>query len=1286
MFLGTLGYCVAGNLIQQDIGTFEDRSKLSKVIYMWKPADKQSTEVLDLSKRESYCGKSSLEVHSFPPKGFGVFLRAGGKEYKAGDTYTASAYVRSQKPMNMLIYLVAYDKLWGKTKGIKFSHFKISKDWQHVKATFTLKKDAKILGTIIRVGGSAKEPGIFYIDEVKIEKGNKATVSVPSRIESIEAVNLKGVIPAGKAPVIDGILNDPAWQKALTIDSFYLTNGSGKSAPQTTEVKMLHDAKNIYFGFKCNEKNIRAMKCLSSSDKVFWSDDRIEIHANPTGYAQPLAYFSTNADGVYTTKMPFSKLGLKPIVKTAKGNGCWTAEIAIPAAVYGKAKLAGQTWYFSLGRFHRTSFKGASCLAPINGGFNKSSKAFQAFVFSDSNSKKLPPVTSLSQGDMGAYSNNSAKNAIVFKLNDKKLLTQNLQLVIISKSNGKIISKKTIINKPPFKNNRAVFYYNTADRANETLIFKLKSENKILFLSENNLEILAPQNKGFKTVDPLFKELLKKSPIEKRVFITWSHPLKEKIYPRALKYAKATSPVKRLKEIYDAGISIITKDGIRVYDKTSSKFKGNYYQSRERFNMDKLAEKVSSSQALPFTIYAYYSIPGISLSRERGITYSKNGYFGWLPDPINKKAYLDSVKAALNEYGKKIGIMWVGDEQFWTNYDLGLKMNSKWNQSNPTGFLVKANQEVKEKFGFGKFGIPWNMSSKDPKYPYCNRAYISWLQSKFLKTNKEIRKIVKNKFPNMPLMSDDAYGCPSVVGVQYWYQYADIATFQLGEGGVTLARDFDTYMFTSKMVKDLSGVNRLSVVPHGAIDAYPSGPSTLEEAREIYSQALRGGSDGFHYWPSSLSGRSMALINGISVSESYPMLWRYMLEVTSMLQKTPPIKFPKADSAIFVSDEALKCDSSGYKRFLPAFSLIGSSAQAWFKFISDTMLEQGRAKLDNYKIIYLPFIKYVKEDTIKRLIKYVKNGGTLICGDPKAFSNSIDSSSLKHYREKLFGVKGVILQKDLSIKECSIDKFKLPVSGELYSLQTDRKAKVIGTYNNGNAAVVENRIGKGKALYFGFVPFKRTAAVNNKWKKFFKEMHVAAGGKVNHNIWRFKLPEPKTKPAVHPKGKCLTGNYAYWFRHQLFDGVIFNLKTNGTCSINRGGKVKTSNFGKSKLTDRRSIFSRANEFSKGSADKFVETFKLPGHKSITIDLKKKYSLGSLILYFAGNMPEIKISVSNDKQLWNIVGCIPAAETVPLEVKEAKFNFSDANNRYIKLDFTMKADKKLIMAEYELWQQ
>ncbi len=178
------GYCFAENLLPSNLGSFESDDSLAQVEFTWKPADKELNELCRITKNESYCGSSALELHTKCPEYYGVFAQAKGDAFKAGETYTASAYVKAPEPMNVLIYLITYDELWKTNKGDKFYYMKAGPEWKQIKVTFILPKDSKILGAIVRAGSEETSPKVFYVDELKIEPGANAESVVSNRIES----------------------------------------------------------------------------------------------------------------------------------------------------------------------------------------------------------------------------------------------------------------------------------------------------------------------------------------------------------------------------------------------------------------------------------------------------------------------------------------------------------------------------------------------------------------------------------------------------------------------------------------------------------------------------------------------------------------------------------------------------------------------------------------------------------------------------------------------------------------------------------------------------------------------------------------------------------------------------------------------------------------------------------------------------------------------------------------------------------------------------------------------
>ena len=68
-------------------------------------------------------------------------------------------------------------------------------------------------------------------------------------------INVYPCPKADKAPVLDGKLDDPAWQKAPLVSSFLLY-GTDKLAPVQTSFRVLYDDKYLYFGIHCDEPDM----------------------------------------------------------------------------------------------------------------------------------------------------------------------------------------------------------------------------------------------------------------------------------------------------------------------------------------------------------------------------------------------------------------------------------------------------------------------------------------------------------------------------------------------------------------------------------------------------------------------------------------------------------------------------------------------------------------------------------------------------------------------------------------------------------------------------------------------------------------------------------------------------------------------------------------------------------------------------------------------------------------------------------------------------------------------
>jgi hypothetical protein len=160
---------------------------------------------------------------------------------------------------------------------------------------------------------------------------------------------------AATPPVIDGRLDDPAWQAAPWTEDFVDIEGDRKPRPRLrTRAKMLWDDQYFYIGAELEEPHVWAT--LTRHDSVIFQDNDFEVFIDPDGDSHHYAEFEMNAlnttwdllltrpykDGgqaINSWEIP----GIKTAVHVAgtindprDTDRGWSAEIAIPWAVLGE--------------------------------------------------------------------------------------------------------------------------------------------------------------------------------------------------------------------------------------------------------------------------------------------------------------------------------------------------------------------------------------------------------------------------------------------------------------------------------------------------------------------------------------------------------------------------------------------------------------------------------------------------------------------------------------------------------------------------------------------------------------------------------------------------------------------------------------------------------------------------------------------------------------------------------------------------------------------------------------
>src|SRR5215831_855967 len=140
-------------------------------------------------------------------------------------------------------------------------------------------------------------------------------------------------------PTLDGTLQDVGWQRASVVSEFHQREPFEKQSPtERTEVRILYDRRNLYFGVHCYDSEppkIVATELRRDAD--FNVDDNFTILLSPTndqrnGYTFTINPLGTQFDASISGESRVNDPNWDGVWKSnAKiTDGGWTATIAIP--------------------------------------------------------------------------------------------------------------------------------------------------------------------------------------------------------------------------------------------------------------------------------------------------------------------------------------------------------------------------------------------------------------------------------------------------------------------------------------------------------------------------------------------------------------------------------------------------------------------------------------------------------------------------------------------------------------------------------------------------------------------------------------------------------------------------------------------------------------------------------------------------------------------------------------------------------------------------------------------
>ena len=158
---------------------------------------------------------------------------------------------------------------------------------------------------------------------------------------------------------VNGSLDEPSWKKAPVTNEFIQREPQeGQPATEKTEVRILYDDTNLYFGLVCFD---------SQPDKIVANEMRRDVDLKDNDYFQIMIdCFHDHRNAFYFMINP---LGAKRdalirddgsninwdwdgiwIARVKRTNEGWAAEIAIPFYTFRFKKDSNQTWGINFGR------------------------------------------------------------------------------------------------------------------------------------------------------------------------------------------------------------------------------------------------------------------------------------------------------------------------------------------------------------------------------------------------------------------------------------------------------------------------------------------------------------------------------------------------------------------------------------------------------------------------------------------------------------------------------------------------------------------------------------------------------------------------------------------------------------------------------------------------------------------------------------------------------------------------------------------------------------------------
>ncbi len=423
--------------------------------------------------------------------------------------------------------------------------------------------------------------------------------------------------------------------------------------------------------------------------------------------------------------------------------------------------------------------------------------------------------------------------------------------------------------------------------------------------------------------------------------------------------------------------------------------------------------------------------------------------------------------------------------------------------------LAELDHEIAGRYGYGLCDMLADNSGAD--MPFRKIATMRWWNDRLDAAMAGGREVVKKHFPDVPFMPivintvSGFHANEDMVRVSDHADWVSVDPYPTA----TLARysrERALYHtgFSTKMFHDMSGGKPTYVYIQAF--KYNGRAPTLENMREWTAQALKNGATSINFY----GGRS-------------PEIYGESLEISKKITRMQPLALPRECPVgiLFSYVDAWGHFDKGAHRTYSVYAILGEKLGADFRIIGNTMIDRNEKELASCKLLFIPAFTYVDEVTARRVIEFVRNGGTAVILDPQACMFTADGKKATALRNELIGaVPGEKLKaakllagSAMGLKENTelplAERLNMRNSGqvEAYRIAPPEGAETVARYPDGSASGFRRQVGQGTVWYFAAQPFgnSRLGVEKSPWDEFFAGLLREHRIETGKEYWNFQL-------------------------------------------------------------------------------------------------------------------------------------------------------------------------------------